>query len=235
LRAAGIHTAHRLRGGAVLVPGSHAIPPPRVLSRSLEVNRAGGLAGKSFPYPQHGRETGKHPATPDRALTDDGLRRPAAPHHRRTRPVLARNARRANCSPGYPSNVIHGRKPLTPRVAAGLDQALGTGDTFTAHALNPPPGGNGGPPGNTSPRHADGALGDLDGHQAGDDTAGTLTELAARSTAAEALKAGIRTGYLERGGAVPVPRAALPVPGSPAGSPWALPCASSSQTAARCC
>ena len=33
-------------------------------------------------------------------------------------------ARRAGCSPGYLSNVIHGRKPLTPRVAAGLDRVL---------------------------------------------------------------------------------------------------------------
>lgn len=71
---------------------------------------------------------------------------------------LRATARRAGCSPGYLSNVIHGRKPLTPSVAARLDQALGTGDKFAGYALNPPPGGNDIPPQNTSPRHAHGAV-----------------------------------------------------------------------------
>jgi transcriptional regulator with XRE-family HTH domain len=50
---------------------------------------------------------------------------------------LREAARRAGCSPGYLSNAAHGRKPLTPSVAARLDRVLGTGDTFAAHALNP--------------------------------------------------------------------------------------------------
>jgi len=45
-------------------------------------------------------------------------------------------ARQAGCSAGYLSNVAHGRKPLTPSVAARLDRALGTGDKFAAYALN---------------------------------------------------------------------------------------------------
>jgi transcriptional regulator with XRE-family HTH domain len=50
---------------------------------------------------------------------------------------LREAARRAGCSAGYLSNASHGRKPLTPNVAARLDRVLGTGDTFAAHALNP--------------------------------------------------------------------------------------------------
>src|SRR5947199_10388626 len=60
--------------------------------------------------------------------------------------------REAGCSKGYLSNAANGRKPLTPRVAAGLDRLFGTGDTFAAYALLPPPGG--GRPGNASPPHA---------------------------------------------------------------------------------
>jgi transcriptional regulator with XRE-family HTH domain len=63
---------------------------------------------------------------------------------------LRATARRAGCSPGYLSNVIHGRKPLTPRVAAGLDQALGTGNAFTGYTLNPVPGLSRLPPESTS-------------------------------------------------------------------------------------
>ena len=63
-------------------------------------------------------------------------------------------ARRAGCSPGYLSNVIHGRKPLTPSVAARLDQALGTGGTLVAYALNPPTDSNGTGPGSGASRHA---------------------------------------------------------------------------------
>ena len=50
---------------------------------------------------------------------------------------LSKAARQAGCSKGYLSNVAQGRKPLTPRVAAGLDRLFGTGDKFAAHALNP--------------------------------------------------------------------------------------------------
>ena len=49
---------------------------------------------------------------------------------------LRKAARLANCSPGYLSNAAHGRKPLSPSVAARLDQVLGTGHRFAAHALN---------------------------------------------------------------------------------------------------
>lgn len=48
-------------------------------------------------------------------------------------------ARQAGCSPGYLSNVSHGRKSLTPRVAAHLDRVLGTSGTFAAFALVRPP------------------------------------------------------------------------------------------------
>jgi tetratricopeptide (TPR) repeat protein len=51
---------------------------------------------------------------------------------------LREAARQADCSPGYLSNVCHGRKALTPRVAAGLDSVLGTGGTFAAFAVAPP-------------------------------------------------------------------------------------------------
>jgi transcriptional regulator with XRE-family HTH domain len=50
---------------------------------------------------------------------------------------LRATARLAGCSAGYLSNVIHGRKPLTPSVAARLDKTLGTADTFTSRALSP--------------------------------------------------------------------------------------------------
>jgi hypothetical protein len=52
---------------------------------------------------------------------------------------LSAAARQAGCSKGYLSNAANGRKPLTPRVAAGLDRLFGTGDTFAAYALAPPP------------------------------------------------------------------------------------------------
>jgi transcriptional regulator with XRE-family HTH domain len=48
---------------------------------------------------------------------------------------LRATARQTGCSPGYLSNVIHGRKPLTPSVAARLDKTLGTEDTFARYAL----------------------------------------------------------------------------------------------------
>jgi tetratricopeptide (TPR) repeat protein len=51
---------------------------------------------------------------------------------------LREAARRAGCSPGYLSNVSHGRKSLTPRVAARLDSVLRTGGTFAAYAALPP-------------------------------------------------------------------------------------------------
>jgi tetratricopeptide (TPR) repeat protein len=53
---------------------------------------------------------------------------------------LREAARQAGCSPGYLSNVSHGRKSLTPRVAAHLDRVLGTGGTFAAFAVGPSPG-----------------------------------------------------------------------------------------------
>jgi len=52
---------------------------------------------------------------------------------------LREAARQAGCSPGYLSNVAHGRKSLTPRVAARLDKALETSGTFAALALVQPP------------------------------------------------------------------------------------------------
>lgn len=51
---------------------------------------------------------------------------------------LREAARRVGCSPGYLSNVSHGRKSLTPRVAARLDSMLGTGGTFAAFTVVPP-------------------------------------------------------------------------------------------------
>ena len=51
---------------------------------------------------------------------------------------LREAARQAGCSPGYLSNVSHGRKSLTPRVAARLDTVLGTSGTFAAYAVAPP-------------------------------------------------------------------------------------------------
>ena len=51
---------------------------------------------------------------------------------------LREAARQAGCSPGYLSNVSHGRKSLTPRVAARLDSVLGTSGTFAAFAVVPP-------------------------------------------------------------------------------------------------
>jgi hypothetical protein len=53
---------------------------------------------------------------------------------------LTAAAREAGCSKGYLSNAANGRKPLTPRVAAGLDRLFCTDGTFTAYALVPPPG-----------------------------------------------------------------------------------------------
>jgi transcriptional regulator with XRE-family HTH domain len=53
---------------------------------------------------------------------------------------LSAAARGAGCSKGYLSNAANGRKPLTPRVAAGLDRLFGTDGTFAAYALIPPPG-----------------------------------------------------------------------------------------------
>lgn len=77
---------------------------------------------------------------------------------------LRATARRAGCSPGYLSNVIHGRKPLTPSVAARLDKALGTGDTFTRYTLDTA-ADDGSQPGDVSPQHADGAVSGLEGYQ----------------------------------------------------------------------
>ena len=57
---------------------------------------------------------------------------------------LSAAAREAGCSKGYLSNAANGRKPLTPRVAAGLDRLFGTDGTFAAYALlAPPPGSSG--------------------------------------------------------------------------------------------
>lgn len=77
---------------------------------------------------------------------------------------LRATARRAGCSPGYLSNVIHGRKPLTPSVAARLDQALGTEGTFTRYTVNPA-SDDGTRPGTASPQYAGG----LDGYQVPDE------------------------------------------------------------------
>ena len=68
-------------------------------------------------------------------MTDlgDELRRLLAEHEM----SLSKAACQAGCSKGYLSNVAQGRKPLTPRVAAGLDRLFGTGDKFAAYALNP--------------------------------------------------------------------------------------------------
>ncbi len=52
---------------------------------------------------------------------------------------LREAARQVGCSPGYLSNVAHGRKPLTPSVAGRLDRVLGTSETFAAFALVQPP------------------------------------------------------------------------------------------------
>src|ERR1039457_5825014 len=70
---------------------------------------------------------------------------------------LRATARRAGCSPGYLSNVIHGRKPLTPRVAAGLDQAPGPGTPSTGSPRMPVPGLSSLPP--ESPSGLDHAAG----------------------------------------------------------------------------
>jgi transcriptional regulator with XRE-family HTH domain/tetratricopeptide (TPR) repeat protein len=51
---------------------------------------------------------------------------------------LREAARQAGCSPGYLSNVAHGRKSLTPRVAARLDRVLETSGTFAALAVVQP-------------------------------------------------------------------------------------------------
>lgn len=69
---------------------------------------------------------------------------------------LSAAARQAGCSKGYLSNVAHGRKPLTPRVAAGLDRALGTGGKFAAYTLNTPPGGGATTSAHSDPQHAPG-------------------------------------------------------------------------------
>ncbi len=68
-------------------------------------------------------------------MTDlgDELRRLLAEHEM----SLSKAACQAGCSKGYLSNVAQGRKPLTPRVAAGLDRVFGTGDKFAAYALHP--------------------------------------------------------------------------------------------------
>jgi transcriptional regulator with XRE-family HTH domain len=68
-------------------------------------------------------------------MTDlgDELRQLLAERHM----SLSGAARQAGCSKGYLSNVAQGRKPLTPRVAAGLDRLFGTGDKFAAYTLNP--------------------------------------------------------------------------------------------------
>src|SRR5579872_3538108 len=63
---------------------------------------------------------------------------------------LTAAAPEAGCSKGYLSNAANGRKPLTPRVAAGLDRLFGTGGIFAAYALVPPPGS--GVPSAPSPR-----------------------------------------------------------------------------------
>ena len=89
-------------------------------------------------------------------MTDlgDELRRLLAEHDM----SLSGAARQAGCSKGYLSNVAQGRKPLTPRVAAGLDRLFGTGDKFAAHARNPgadvcsPAGGTGHSRPTTMPR-----------------------------------------------------------------------------------
>src|ERR1035441_6755355 len=74
-------------------------------------------------------------------MTDlgDELRRLLAEHGM----SLTRAALQAGCSKGYLSNVAQGRKPLTPRVATGLDRLFGTGDKFATYALNSPPDGSG--------------------------------------------------------------------------------------------
>jgi tetratricopeptide (TPR) repeat protein len=51
---------------------------------------------------------------------------------------LREAARQAGCSPGYLSNVSHGRKSLTPRIAARLDSVFGTSGTFATFAVISP-------------------------------------------------------------------------------------------------
>jgi hypothetical protein len=109
---------------------------------------------------------------------------------------LRATARDSGCSPGYLSNVIHGRKTLTPSVAARLDKVLGTGSAFTeyagdkpaAYARNTPSASSGIPPGHASLRRASGAISDPDGYHAVGDVAGdALTGLGARGTTPGAL------------------------------------------------
>jgi hypothetical protein len=71
---------------------------------------------------------------------------------------LSAAARGAGCSKGYLSNAANGRKPLTPRVAAGLDRLFGTDSTFASYALVPAPGSSA--PAGTSP-HASGMGGEI--------------------------------------------------------------------------
>src|SRR5260370_40218297 len=68
-------------------------------------------------------------------MTDlgDELRRLLAERHM----SLSGAARQAGCSKGYLSNVAQGRKPLTPRGAAGLDRLFGTANHLAPHTLNP--------------------------------------------------------------------------------------------------
>ena len=97
-------------------------------------------------------------------------------------------ARRAGCSPGYLSNVIHGRKPLTPRVAAGLDRVLGAEGTFASYAadvLNQPPSVTRIGPGSARPPRSANAVSGLDDYEAADDVMAALTELAASSAGAD--------------------------------------------------
>jgi transcriptional regulator with XRE-family HTH domain len=99
-------------------------------------------------------------------------------------------ARQAGCSPGYLSNVIHGRRPLTPSVAARLDRVLNTGGTLAARALNWPSASNAAKQANGASRHAAGTAG-LDRRQAAGDDSHILDgdDLAAQRNAPESLSA----------------------------------------------
>lgn len=95
-------------------------------------------------------------------------------------------ARHADCSPGYLSNVMHGRKPLTPSVAARLDRVLNTGGMLAACVLNPLAHGTATQPGNSASRRAASAA-EPDFWQAAGKSSDMFAELAAQRSVAESL------------------------------------------------
>lgn len=92
---------------------------------------------------------------------------------------LREAARRAEVSPGHLSNVVHGKRPLTPSVATRLDQVLGAEGWFLEQALAPSAGTAwqlGRPSAGTAA-----AIAGLEGYEVADDAVEGLIELAARS------------------------------------------------------